>query len=49
MAKVRNILFIMCDQLRRDYLSCYGHPTLPTPHIDALDAKGPRFNHAYVQ
>lgn len=49
MAKVRNILFIMCDQLRRDYLSCYGHPTLPTPHIDALAAKGTRFNHAYVQ
>lgn len=49
MAKVRNILFIMCDQLRRDYLSCYGHPTLPTPHIDALAARGTRFNHAYVQ
>ena len=49
MAKVRNILFIMCDQLRRDYLSCYGPPSLPTPHIDALAAKGTRFNHAYVQ
>ena len=49
MAKVRNILFIMSDQLRRDYLSCYGHPSLPTPHIDALAAKGTRFNHAYVQ
>lgn len=21
----KNILFIMCDQLRWDYLSCYGH------------------------
>ncbi|SVD34972.1 uncharacterized protein METZ01_LOCUS387826, partial [marine metagenome] len=28
MGNVRNVLFIMCDQLRADYLSCYGHPTL---------------------
>ena len=34
----RNILFIMCDQLRWDYLSCYGHPRLATPNIDALAA-----------
>lgn len=45
----RNILFIMCDQLRRDYLGCYGHPTLKTPHIDALAARGARFNRCYVQ
>ncbi len=24
--RTKNILFIMCDQLRWDYLSCYGHP-----------------------
>lgn len=47
--KVRNILFIMCDQLRRDYLGCYGHPTLETPHIDALAARGTRFTRCYVQ
>ena len=45
----RNILFIMCDQLRWDYLSCYGHPRLATPHIDALAARGVRFTRAYVQ
>ena len=28
MAKVRNVLFVMTDQLRADYLSAYGHPTL---------------------
>src|SRR5262245_1424809 len=39
----------MCDQLRWDYLSCYGHPRLATPHIDALAAKGVRFTRAYVQ
>jgi arylsulfatase A-like enzyme len=45
----KNILFIMCDQLRWDYLSCYGHPHLKTPHIDALAARGMRFTRAYVQ
>ncbi len=46
---VKNVLFIMCDQLRADYLSCYGHPTLKTPHIDSLAASGTRFSKAYVQ
>jgi arylsulfatase A-like enzyme len=49
MPAVRNILFIMCDQLRWDYLSCYGHPHLATPNIDALAARGVRFARAYVQ
>ena len=45
----RNILFIMCDQLRFDYLGCYGHPCLATPNLDALAARGVRFTRAYVQ
>lgn len=49
MSAVKNILFIMCDQLRWDYLSCAGHPRLKTPNIDALAAKGVRFRRAYVQ
>ena len=48
-ARAKNILFIMCDQLRWDYLSCYGHPTLATPNIDSLAARGVRFTRAYVQ
>jgi len=47
--RARNILFIMCDQLRWDYLSCAGHPTLRTPNIDALAARGVRFARAYCQ
>jgi arylsulfatase A-like enzyme len=47
--RANNILFIMCDQLRWDYLSCYGHPRLATPHIDGLAARGVRFTRAYVQ
>ncbi|MDH3580689.1 MAG: sulfatase-like hydrolase/transferase [Hyphomicrobiales bacterium] len=44
-----NILFIMCDQLRFDYLSCTGHPHLQTPNIDWLASRGVRFDRAYVQ
>ena len=47
--RTKNILFIMCDQLRWDYLSCAGHPALHTPNIDALAARGVRFTRAYVQ
>jgi len=49
MANARNVLWIMADQLRWDYLSCYGHPTLETPHMDALADRGVRFDRAYVQ
>ncbi|WP_375267116.1 sulfatase-like hydrolase/transferase [Planktotalea sp.] len=45
----KNILFIMCDQLRYDYLSCAGHKTLHTPNIDSLAERGVRFSNAYVQ
>ena len=44
----RNIIWIMCDQLRYDYLGCAGHPSLPTPNIDRLAANGVRFTHAYA-
>ena len=46
---VRNVLFIMCDQLRADHLSCYGHPRLHTPNLDALAARGTLFENAFVQ
>ncbi len=45
----RNILFIMYDQLRHDYLSCAGHKTLHTPNMDRLAAMGTRFTNTYVQ
>ena len=44
-----NILFVMYDQLRFDYLSCAGHPHLKTPNFDRVAAKGVRFSNAYVQ
>ena len=44
-----NILFIMYDQLRFDYLSCAGHPYLDTPNFDRIAKRGVRFTNAYVQ
>ncbi|MEM6464352.1 MAG: alkaline phosphatase family protein [Pseudomonadota bacterium] len=49
MSDIKNILFIMADQLRWDHLSCYGHPHLETPNIDSLAERGVRFDRAYVQ
>ncbi|WP_127109216.1 sulfatase-like hydrolase/transferase [Pararhodobacter zhoushanensis] len=49
MPEIRNILFVMYDQLRHDYMSCAGHPTMRTPNFDRLAAKGVRFTQAYVQ
>ncbi len=40
----RNLLVILCDQLRRDALSCYGDPNIDTPHIDRLAQRGVRFD-----
>lgn len=45
----KKILFIMCDQLRYDYLGCSGHPSIRTPNIDALAARGVRFDRTYAQ
>ena len=45
----KNILFIMCDQLRADYLSCYGHPFINTPNIDKIAKMSVLFRHAYCQ
>ena len=45
----KNILFIMYDQLRFDYLSCAGHSTLTTLNFDRVAQRGVRFTNAYVQ
>lgn len=42
-----NVLILTPDQLRADFLGCYGHPLAQTPHIDRLAATGVRFDHAY--
>jgi arylsulfatase A-like enzyme len=49
MRKVRNFLFIMYDQLRPDYLGCYGHPVIDTPAFDSMSRRGVLFSRAYCQ
>ncbi|MDJ0825403.1 MAG: sulfatase-like hydrolase/transferase [Rhodobacter sp.] len=49
MSRPKNILFVMYDQLRFDYLSCAGHPHLETPNFDRVAAMGVRFSNAYCQ
>jgi len=48
MATQPNFVFIITDQHRADYLGCYGHPVLKTPHIDSLAASGVRFERFHV-
>lgn len=49
MTKKPNILFILPDQLRRDFLGCYGADFLSTPNLDALASEGTQFNKAISQ
>jgi len=44
-----NVLWIIADQLRWDYLSCFGATHINTPNIDRLAKRSVRFNKAYVQ
>ncbi|MGY8688348.1 MAG: sulfatase family protein, partial [Verrucomicrobiales bacterium] len=43
-----NILFILSDDQRAEFLGCAGHSILKTPHIDRLAQRGTRFTNACV-
>lgn len=43
-----NVLMIAIDDLRPS-IGCYGDPNAKTPHMDALAARGLRFERAYCQ
>lgn len=42
-----NVVFLICDQMRGDCMSCDGHPDVKTPYIDSLAAHGVLFENAY--
>ncbi len=45
----RNIIVILCDQLRKDFLHAYGCDAVPTPNIDKLAKRGVVFENAITQ
>ena len=42
-----NLLFIIADQLRHDFLGCYGAPFIATPNIDRIAREGVLYEQAY--
>ncbi len=46
MSNRKNVLVILCDQLRKDFLSCYGGKAVATPNIDRLVRDGVLFENA---
>jgi arylsulfatase A-like enzyme len=45
--KKPNIIFILLDDLGKEWISCYGAVDIETPHIDRLAAGGIRFENVY--
>jgi len=42
-----NIIFIMVDDLGKEWISCYGAEDIETPNLDKLARTGMRFENAY--
>jgi arylsulfatase A-like enzyme len=42
-----NIIFVLIDDLGKEWVSCYGAEEVETPNVDALAAEGMRFENAY--
>ncbi len=43
-----NLVLIMADQLRHDWIGPAGAPWVRTPHLDALARRGATFTHAFT-
>lgn len=47
MSEKPNIIFVFPDQLRADFLGCYGADFVGTPNIDRLQDQGVRYENCY--
>jgi arylsulfatase A-like enzyme len=47
-AQQPNIIIIFADDLGYGDLSCYGHPTIITPHLDKMASEGQKWTNFYV-
>ena len=45
---MRNIAYILLDQVRLDMLGTYGHKIVKTPNMDAIAADGIKFTNAFT-
>ena len=43
-----NIIIINCDDMGYGDLSCFGNPTIKTPHLDQMAAEGQKWTSFYV-
>jgi len=41
-----NVVVVLCDQMRREAMSCAGDPNVSTPNLDRLAREGVRFTNA---
>lgn len=48
-SKIKNILYIIADDLKASTLGCYGDEICQTPNIDRLAREGMLFTRAYAQ
>jgi N-sulfoglucosamine sulfohydrolase len=43
-----NVILIIGDDISWNDFGCYGHPSIRTPHVDKLAAKGVRFTNVFL-
>lgn len=44
----KNVVMIMADQLRKDFIGCYGNSFVRTPNLDYIASNGMRFENCYI-